>query len=178
VDVILLGLGANLASADYASPRETLLAALDHLGERAVTTLQLSRWYRTAPVPASDQPWYNNAVARVDTALDPRALLAMLLETEQIFGRIRGARNSPRVIDLDLIAYRDRVNTAGLAPLLPHPRMASRAFVLLPLRDVAPHWHHPTLGLGIDTLIVRLAGTQTAQLMDDDESTRPSVAAR
>lgn len=120
----------------------------------------VSSWYETEPVPVSDQPWFVNAVARVVTGLSPADLLKLMHEVEADLGRIRTVRNAARVVDLDLLAYGDVVNTGPEAPLLPHPRLQDRAFVLLPLRDVAPAWRHPTLGLGVAELIGRLPPDQ------------------
>ncbi|HZS82692.1 MAG TPA: 2-amino-4-hydroxy-6-hydroxymethyldihydropteridine diphosphokinase [Stellaceae bacterium] len=160
---IFIGLGANLPSPAHGPPEATLAAALERLDALGLRVSARSRWYESAPVPASDQPWYLNAVARLETALDPAALLALLHRVEAEFGRVRGARNAPRLIDLDLLAYGDRVATGGAAPLLPHPRMHERAFVLLPLREIAPDWRHPLLGRTVGELIRMLPPGQIAR---------------
>jgi 2-amino-4-hydroxy-6-hydroxymethyldihydropteridine diphosphokinase len=104
-----------------------------------------SRLYESPPWPLpSEQPWYVNAVARIETALDPEALLAHLHAIEREFGRVRGNRNEARTLDLDLLDYDGRRRARD--PALPHPRLADRAFVLFPLRDVAPDWRHPADG--------------------------------
>lgn len=155
---ILIGLGANLPSDSFGSPRETLEAALGELERRGIRVVRRSRWYESAPVPPSGQPWYVNGVAAVETGLDPAALLAALHEVEHEFGRVRGARNAARVVDLDLIAYGEVVRPGPEAPILPHPRAAERAFVLLPLAEVAPGWRLPGAGPGgtLAALIARL----------------------
>ncbi|MBI1180751.1 MAG: 2-amino-4-hydroxy-6-hydroxymethyldihydropteridine diphosphokinase [Alphaproteobacteria bacterium] len=150
-----MGLGANLESARGVTPRETLEAALDVLGCAGVAVEARSPWYLTAPVPRSDQPDYVNGVARISSTLSPESLLALLHEVEDQFGRVRVERNEARVLDLDLIDYRGDVREEGPV-LLPHPRAAQRAFVLVPLRDLAPEWRHPVTGEGIDALIARL----------------------
>lgn len=158
--MILIALGANLPSA-AGGPRETLEAALAQLEAAGVRVVARSRWYRTAPVPASDQPWFVNGVARVETALDPAALLTVLRRIEQAFGRQRTVLNAARSLDLDIIDYDGRVeNTPELT--LPHPRMQDRAFVLLPLAEIAPSWRHPTLGKTVETLISALPEGQKA----------------
>lgn len=141
--MILIGVGANLPG-PAGSPRATCEAALAYLGALGVPTLACSPWYETAPVPASDQPWFVNAVARVGTALSPEGLLAALHKVEAVFGRVRGVPNAARTIDLDLLAYGDLVRVVD-APLVPHPRLHERAFVLFPLRELAPGWRHPVL---------------------------------
>jgi 2-amino-4-hydroxy-6-hydroxymethyldihydropteridine diphosphokinase len=88
-------------------------------------------------------------VAAVSTGLDAAALLALLHRVETRFGRTRRARNEPRTLDLDLLDYDGLVRSE--APILPHPRLAERAFVLLPLRDVAPAWRHPVSGRTLPT---------------------------
>src|SRR5579859_4168933 len=102
--LILIGLGANLPSI-YGEPPATLRAALDRLAAAGVKIGRRSRFWHSAPVPVSDQPWYVNAVAAVETDLPPERLLALLHEVEAEFGRVRGIVNAPRLIDLDLLAY-------------------------------------------------------------------------
>lgn len=152
---IYLGLGANLPSA-FGTPVETLEQAVAAIAAKGVVIRARSPWYESAPVPrAADQPWYVNGVIEVATDLDPAALLALLQQVEQEFGRVRSVPNAPRTLDLDIVAYGDRVVTEG-APLLPHPRMHERAFVLLPLRDLAPGWRHPQSGRDLTGLIAAL----------------------
>jgi len=140
--VILIGLGANLPSAQFGAPKRTLEAALEALENRGVRVVKRSRWYSSAPVPPSGQPRYINAVAAVETGLLPEALLDLLHAIENDFGRQRGERNAAREIDLDLLAYGDLISTQT-PPILPHPRLAERAFVLRPLSDIDPAWRHP-----------------------------------
>jgi len=164
--MILIGLGANLPSAIHGPPEATLVAALAALADEGATVDRLSPWYRSAPVPAGDQPWYVNGVAAVTTQLAPSALLDLLHRVERRFGRQRRDRNEPRVLDLDVLDYDGLVQPEG-RPALPHPRLHERAFVLLPLRDVAPHWRHPVLGRGIDELVGALpAGQQVERIRE------------
>jgi len=142
---ILIALGANLPTAAFGPPRAALEAAVAELGRRGLKVTRRSRWYESAPVPASDQPWYVNGVVEVETPLGPEALLSLLHEVEAAFGRVRRELNAPRTLDLDLIAYGAAVREEGPPPLLPHPRMADRAFVLLPLAEIRPDWRHPVL---------------------------------
>jgi 2-amino-4-hydroxy-6-hydroxymethyldihydropteridine diphosphokinase len=153
--MILLGLGANLPSA-VGPPEETLAAALQALRENGVRVVRRSPWYRSAPVPESAQPWYVNGVALVRTSLPPADLLALLHGIEARFGRQRGELNAARPLDLDLLDYEGRLSAAGETPVLPHPRLHQRAFVLRPLRDVAPDWRHPRLGGTVGELIAAL----------------------
>lgn len=164
--VILVALGSNLVSDRFGTPLETCRAALADMERRGVRILARSRWYRTAPVPVSDQPWFVNAVAAVGTALPPAELLALLHEIEADFGRVRTRRNEARVIDLDLLSYGDRLLEGPEAPLLPHPRLHERAFVLLPLADVAPEWRHPMTGEGIAEMLEALPPGQRAEAFE------------
>ena len=162
---IYIGLGANLSHPVFGHPTRTLARALATLNDRGVRPVMLSSWYRTAPVPVSDQPWYFNAVAEVATGLGPDALLATLHNVEDRFGRMRSVPNAPRFIDLDLLDYKSickPLRKLGLS-ILPHARLEGRAFVLLPLRDVAPGWRHPVTGAPIDTLIAALPPDQIAE---------------
>lgn len=153
--MILIALGANLDHPRFGPPAATLEAALAALAEQGPRIVARSRWFTSAPVPPSGQPWFVNGVARVETDLEPVALLALLHAVEAGFGRERGEANAARVLDLDLLDC-DGLIQGEAPPILPHPRLHERAFVLLPLRDVAPAWRHPVSGLSVDDLIVRL----------------------
>ncbi len=161
---IFIGAGANLAHPTYGSPRETLEAAFRDLARRGVHILRVSNWYRTAPVPASDQPWYYNAVVEVGTELSPDKLLAALHDVEQAFGRVRTVANAARVIDLDLLDFCGEIAPSGPGKaILPHPRLSSRAFVLRPLADLAPEWCHPVTGESIQALLAALPADQSTE---------------
>jgi 2-amino-4-hydroxy-6-hydroxymethyldihydropteridine diphosphokinase len=145
---------------DGSPPLESCRRALIMLDAWAGLRLRgLSRWYRTDPVPVSRDPPFVNAVAdfRVEggTAIAPKALLARLMEIERAAGRVRTAPNAPRPLDLDIIAMGRLVQTAP-DPILPHPRAHQRAFVLVPLAEVAPGWVHPVLGSTVEELIAEL----------------------
>jgi 2-amino-4-hydroxy-6-hydroxymethyldihydropteridine diphosphokinase len=151
---IFIALGANLPSAGYGTPRATLEAALSLLAPDGIAIIRRSSWWQSGPQPASDQPDFINGVIEVDTVLPPAALLACLHRIESACGRVRQDRWEARVLDLDLIAYRDLCQPGGAdEPALPHPRMADRLFVLLPLQEIAPDWRHPADGRGLATLI-------------------------
>ncbi|MBS0518129.1 MAG: 2-amino-4-hydroxy-6-hydroxymethyldihydropteridine diphosphokinase [Proteobacteria bacterium] len=156
-----MGLGGNLPHPHHGSPRLTLEAALLALGRRGIRLVRLSPWYRTAPIPVSDQPWFVNAVAEIETELPPERLLAELHAVEAEFGRVRSVPNAARRIDLDLLDFRGEVAPGGPGrPILPHPRLAERAFVLQPLADLAPQWRHPVTGTPIQALVAALPRDQ------------------
>jgi len=157
-----------LSHEQYGTPRQTLEAALAELGRRGVRLVRRSPWYRTAPVPASDQPWFVNAVAEVATELPADALLAELHAVEAAFGRARTVPNAARAIDLDLLDYRGITAPGGPGrATLPHPRLAGRAFVLCPLADLAPDWRHPVSGQPIDALMRALPADQAAERLEE-----------
>jgi 2-amino-4-hydroxy-6-hydroxymethyldihydropteridine diphosphokinase len=157
--MIIVGIGSNLAASGYASPLDTGLAALDALAAPHLHPVACSPWYESAPVPASDQPWFANAVALVETEREPEFVLDWLLAVEKRFGRVRGERNAARTLDLDLIDYDGLIlDTPRL--VLPHPRLHERRFVLAPLCDLAPGWRHPLLGRTAADLLARLPAGQ------------------
>ncbi|OIQ86797.1 2-amino-4-hydroxy-6-hydroxymethyldihydropteridine pyrophosphokinase [mine drainage metagenome] len=133
-----VALGANLGH-----PVATVRAALAALsGIPESVLVAASSLYRTAPVGLKHQPDFINAVAAVDTALAPLALLDALFAIEASFGRSRSVKNAPRTLDLDLLLYGEsRLDEARLT--LPHPRMHQRAFVLVPLAELAPECRIP-----------------------------------
>lgn len=137
---VFVGLGANLGDA-----RATLAQALASLDGLPQTRLvAASPLYRSAPVDAGG-PDFVNAVAELRTRLTPSKLLHALQGIEQTHGRERPYRHAPRTLDLDLLLYGQRVlSEPGLT--VPHPRLHERAFVLVPLGDLAPELEHPQLG--------------------------------
>lgn len=166
---IFIGIGGNLPSERFGPPPQTLRAAVAALPQYGVEPLRQSRLYRSAPVPASDQPWFVNAVVAVATSLEPIELLGVLHEIENEFGRRRRERWEARPLDLDLLDHGGRIE--GGAVRLPHPRLHERAFVLLPLKEVAPTWIHPESGLPIDQLCARLDPSHVALPWDEEGDT-------
>jgi 2-amino-4-hydroxy-6-hydroxymethyldihydropteridine diphosphokinase len=152
--MILLALGANLPS-PAGVPAETLRAALAALEHAGVRVRRASKFFVTEAWPDPLDPPFVNAVAEVETELAPGALLAVLHAIETRFGRRRGERNTPRPLDLDILDYEGRIEDGP--PELPHPRMAERGFVLIPLADIAPHWRHPVSGRTLQSLIAELS---------------------
>ena len=136
-----VALGANIGD-----PTATVLAAFAALANLADSrVVHTSSLYRTAPVGLKNQPDFINAVAMLETGLPPEELLDALLDLEARFGRVRRDRNGPRTLDLDLLLYDDiELDLPRLT--LPHPRLHLRAFVLLPLAEVAPDLAIPRRG--------------------------------
>lgn len=136
--MILLGLGSNMGERE-----QNLLQALRLLDtEESVRIKQVSFIYETAPFGVTDQADFLNMVARVETSLSPGKLLDKCLEVETSMGRIRTRHWGPRIIDIDLLIY-NNVRQQDDILTLPHPGMEQRAFVLIPLRDVAPGFQLP-----------------------------------
>jgi 2-amino-4-hydroxy-6-hydroxymethyldihydropteridine diphosphokinase len=153
---ILIALGANMPSR-VGPPTETLKAALATLGEKGVAILKVSSFIETEAWPDPTDPPFTNAVASLQTALQPLALLELLHGIETAFGRVRSRPNAPRPLDLDLLAHGGTVLT-GAGLILPHPRLVERRFVLQPLAEIAPDWRHPITSLTPGEMLARLPG--------------------
>lgn len=150
-----IGMGGNVASA-AGPPESTLAAALDRLARLGSITRR-SSMYSTEPVGYADQPRFVNAVVELQTDLAPGELLGGLLQIEREFGRDRstGIQNGPRTLDLDLLLYGSIVlHEAELD--LPHPRLAERAFVLVPLNEIAPQAVEPRSRATVKELLEKL----------------------
>lgn len=184
--VALIALGANVSSA-LGGPEVTLRAAIAELAKATGPAPSVSRLYRTPAFPPGAGPDFVNAALRLDTALAAPDLLALLHRIEAVHGRERKVRWGQRSLDLDLIALDDAVlpDVAGWrrwhdldaaaqpleAPdrlILPHPRLQDRAFVLVPLADVAPDWRHPVLGLTVAAMLAARPATERAEAVPLD----------
>jgi 2-amino-4-hydroxy-6-hydroxymethyldihydropteridine diphosphokinase len=157
---IFIGLGANLPSPNHGAPRDTVLASMRALEVGGLQIRARSPLYESEPVPASDQPWYVNAVIEAAGDLTSVEVLALLHSVENAFGRVRSVPNAARMLDLDLLDCRGEVRTGPEAPILPHPRLQGRAFVLRPLMDIAPGWRHPVSGKSAAELLAALPAGQ------------------
>ncbi len=171
--MIIVGIGANLNHPEIGAPRRTCGAALARLATHDLVISDRSRWYASEPVirdgspkPDVPQPWYINGAIAVDTALEPEALLSVLLDTEETFGRLRSVPDAPRTVDLDILAFGDRnIDIPNLT--IPHPRLHLRSFALLPISDIAPDWRHPQTGTPITDMIAALGEDQAIRPVED-----------
>ena len=146
---IILGLGSNMGN------REShLREAVDSLQQLQITVRRSASLYLTEPRDYTDQPWFINTVAEVNTDRDPVELLKYCLLIEREAGRIRDQSRGPRPIDLDILFYGDlQIQTANL--VVPHPRYADRRFVLAPLAELAPDFRDPISGVTMQQLLER-----------------------
>ena len=166
---LILGLGANIAGA-WGKPEDTLLRALDALKQQGLVALGQSDFFRTKPVGGGRQPDYLNAVLIAEAKLGPAALLRLLKGLERQAGRRPGRRLGPRPLDIDILDYGGRrlgwpLNWPRAPLVLPHPEAHRRAFVLVPLAQVAPQWRHPVLGASARTLLRRLGPRARQQVV-------------
>lgn len=171
----LVALGGNLPS-DSGEPAQTLAAALATFAAESLQLVDVSRFFDTPCFPAGAGPDYVNAAARLHSHLTPQQVLAALHRIEARFGRLRQQRWGMRTLDIDLVAAGQLVlpddathdHWRALAPaaqigatpsqlILPHPRLQDRAFVLVPLAEIAPDWVHPVTGLSVTEMVGALA---------------------
>ena len=152
--MILVALGSN-SNGPWGTPRETVAEALRRLNSGGIRLRKASQLLVTAPFGVTDQPDFVNAVAEVETQLPPETLLKKLHMVERLAGRRRTLRWGPRTLDLDLIDYHGLIRRAP-PPVLPHPGIAERIFVLAPIAEIAPQWRHPETKLTAAAMLRKL----------------------
>ena len=156
---VFIGLGSNLG--DRAGKLERAWTELARLG----TLVRCSSIYETAPWKVGTQPLYLNQVCQLETELAPLDLMKRLLQAERKLGRKRLYRGEPRLIDIDMLLYGDQaIETPKLT--VPHPRMTDRAFVLMPLAEIAPGLRHPVLGETVERLLHKADVSGVERLVD------------
>jgi 2-amino-4-hydroxy-6-hydroxymethyldihydropteridine diphosphokinase len=153
---VYLGLGANLGDRE-----RNLDAALKRIAG-FVNISKLSSIYETEPWGVSEQPWFLNRVCEGTTSLSPVDLLRRVKKIETEMGRAEGIRFGPRPIDIDILIY-DHLVALSPALTIPHPRLHERAFVLVPLAEIAPDLVHPRLHVTVRELLSRLDAAQAVK---------------
>ena len=140
--MIYIGIGSNLNGNKNETPLENCKKAIYEL-KKEVNISKISSWYKSEPIPKSNQSWYVNGVIQINTNKSSLDLLKFILNIEENFGRTRKKRNEARILDLDIIDYKKKIIFIQNKLIIPHPRMHKRAFVLLPLMELNPKWIHP-----------------------------------
>jgi 2-amino-4-hydroxy-6-hydroxymethyldihydropteridine diphosphokinase len=146
---VFLALGTNIGD------REANLCKARKALAPKVTIIKESPIYVTPPWGFEDQPEFLNQVLEVQTKMLPGRLLAYLKRIEKKMGRLETFRNGPRLIDLDILFYGQRVVKRSKL-CIPHPRLHERAFVLVPLKDIAPEFVHPVLNVTVETMLAKI----------------------
>ena len=161
-ELVYLSLGSNVG--DRIDKLRTAVMRIGGAG----TIRAVSSFYETEPVEYRDQPWFVNCVVALETGQSPQALLKTLLTIEQAMGRVRLTDKGPRIIDLDIVLYGDRViEEPGLK--IPHPRTHERRFVLEPLLEIAPETRHPILGKTVREMLAGLGPGQSVRRLETGE---------
>ena len=157
--MIYIGIGSNLNGKNNETPLQNCKKALIEL-KKEVDICKISSWYKSEPIPVSNQPWFINGVIEISTNKSSLDLLKFILSIEEVFGRVRKKKNEARVLDLDIIDYKKKILYIKNKLIIPHPRMHERSFVLQPLNELNPKWIHPIKKKGIKELIRNLNDKQ------------------
>ena len=157
--MIYIGIGSNLNGKNNETPLQNCKKALVEL-KKEVNICKISSWYKSEPIPVSNQPWFINGVIEISTDKSSLDLLEFILSIEKIFGRVREKKNEARILDLDIIDYKKKILYIKNKLIIPHPRMHERSFVLQPLSELNPKWMHPIKKKGIKELIRNLNDKQ------------------
>ena len=183
--MIIIGLGSNVTSR-FGDSYTTIAEGLRRLEDSGIPILRRSRFYRTSPLGPAGQPDYVNAAAMIGTALPAIALLSLLKTIEVEAGRRSSVRWGPRALDIDILDYNRLIRNWQIPPrqrrkgnefklILPHPGIESRPFVLQPLLDIAPYWHHPVYGLNPAQMLQRLRVAKMGRIIAAIGDTYPLI---
>ena len=157
--MIYIGIGSNLNGKNNETPLQNCKKALVEL-KKEVNICKISSWYKSEPIPVSNQPWFINGVIEISTDKSSLDLLEFILSIEKVFGRVREKKNEARILDLDIIDYKKKILYIKNKLIIPHPRIHERSFVLQPLSELNPKWMHPIKKKGIKELIRNLNDKQ------------------
>jgi len=157
--LIYIGIGSNLNGKNNETPLQNCKKALVEL-KKEVNICKISSWYKSEPIPVSNQPWFINGVIEISTNKSSLDLLEFILSIEEVSGRERKKKNEARILDLDIIDYKKKILYIKNKLIIPHPRMHERSFVLQPLSELNPKWMHPIKKKGIKELIRNLNDKQ------------------
>jgi len=163
-DMIIVAIGSNLSSGTFGLPEYNCFECLKIL-KKVFFVRKVSKFYKSEPIPKSDQQWYVNGVVEICTTLYPQDVLNKLFFIESYFKRTRKIRNEPRVIDLDLISYKNKT-IKNKSLIIPHPRMHKRKFVIRPICDLDPNWKHPVLKIKANVLLKSVANQKIFNIND------------
>ena len=152
---IIIGIGGNIKSNDGSHPVHVAMNAINYLQNYSIQVTGQSSWYESQPIPKSDQPNFFNCIVIANTLLNELDVLETLHKIEHKLGRRRKITNEPRVIDLDLIDYSNKILKNNQITI-PHPRAHKRRFVMEPLAELDPNWVHPTLKRDVRTILKKL----------------------
>jgi 2-amino-4-hydroxy-6-hydroxymethyldihydropteridine diphosphokinase len=164
--MILIGVGSNMPG-PWGTPGETVGRVPFELDRGPTRVTRVSSPVRTTPFGVTDQPAFTNAVLAVDTDLEPTALLGHLQALERRAGRQREIRWGPRTLDLDILDFRGLVLEDPSGLVLPHPGIAERPFVLVPIIEIAPEWRHPVNGLTAAVMLAKVARSAEGVVFDE-----------
>lgn len=152
--LVYVAFGSNLGER-----KENILSAIDFMEKKHMEFLRISSMYETEPYGVKEQPKFINCAALIKTTYAPMELMDMLLDIEKALGRVRTAKWGPRVIDIDIIFYDNKIiNFVDL--IIPHPDMQNREFVLKPLAEIAPDYIHPKFKKSVAGLLSEIEGVK------------------
>ena len=152
---IIIGIGGNIKSDDGSHPIHIAMKAINSLENYSIQVIEQSSWYESEPIPKSNQPNFFNCIVFANTILNELDVLKVLHKIEHTLGRRRKTVNEPRVIDLDLIDYSNKI-LSNKEIIIPHPRAHTRRFVMEPLAELDPNWVHPILKTNVYKILKKI----------------------